>query len=101
MCAVWSAGAEELDVINKRPEALKWNLCFPGIINALQLDLRNSGDQESTTTTEVKSSGKFFLESQCTEALFQKQSWLYLMQPPHLVVNNLPKWYWFEGMKGL
>lgn len=36
----WFVGAEESAVINKAPELLKWNLCFPGILNADQLELR-------------------------------------------------------------
>lgn len=37
----WSAGAEEAAVINRRPEPLKWNLCFPGTAAVVgQLKLR-------------------------------------------------------------
>lgn len=38
---LWSTETSEMVMINKYPEALTWEHCFSGIINAGQLGLRN------------------------------------------------------------
>jgi hypothetical protein len=34
-------GAEKLSVINKKPEPLKWNFCFMGVVDTAQMEPRS------------------------------------------------------------
>lgn len=69
----WLAGGEESAVINRdqNPKVKIWFFW--------DTDAGSGGDREDTSPVKVQSSGKYFLRVNKAEAMFQRQSRLYLM----------------------